>query len=175
MLFAAVSRRPLEIREKTPTRAWLKQTLGVAFVSHGRKKYKDLLDLVKTLALFKRFVDDRLELMLGNAHYPPYIYDPRSNARDTSGMYPTNVLTASGTIVPLPPEYETVCQAGLCVHYLGFWLKIDIHCKRIFTSLYDKRDGRPEFEDTPNFPHFESRLHSNIKFPSNRLPARVFR
>ena len=129
-----------------------------------RKNSTDLLDLVKTLTLPRRVVDGRLKVMLGNVHFPPYIYDLRSTAGGTSGLYPTNVLTASGRIVPFPFEIETVCPAGLCVHYPDFLLEIDVQCKRLFTSLYDKREGRPEFEGIANFPHFEWRLRSNIKF-----------
>ena len=107
-----------------------------------RKKYADLLDLVKTLALSKRFVDGRPELMLGSALVSPYIYD-LSSTGGSDGLRPTDVLTASGRIVPLPLEIEAVCPTGL---------QIDVRRKRIFTSLYDKRKGRPEFEDIANFP-----------------------
>ena len=80
-----------------------------------------------------------------------------------SVLYPTDVSTASGRVVPLPLEIENVCPAGRRVHFLDFWLEIDVHRKRIYTSLYDKRKGRPEFEDVANFPNFESRLHMGIK------------
>ena len=50
-----------------------------------RKKYTDLHDLVKTLALSRRFVDDRLKVVLGNVHFSSYIYDLRSTAGHREG------------------------------------------------------------------------------------------
>ena len=123
-----------------------------------RKKYADLLDLVKTFALSMRSVDDRLELMLRSAHFSSYVYD-FSSAGGSGGLYPTDVLTVPGRILPLPLEIETVCQAGLRVYYP----EIDVRRKRIYTSLYDKRKGCPEFEGIAKFPNFESRLHMGIK------------
>ena len=43
-----------------------------------------------------------------------------------------------------PPAYR-------CVHYLGYSTSIDAARNRISTSLYDKKKGRPEFENGATF------------------------
>ena len=62
--------------------------------------------------------------MLGSTHFSPYIHD-LSSAGGSGGMYPVAMLTASGRIVPSPFDIETVCSAGLRVHYLDFLLETD--------------------------------------------------
>ena len=53
----------------------------------------------------------------------------------------SNVLTASGRIVPLPLAIETVCPAGTRVHYLDFLIDIGVRCKRILPLFMTSARG----------------------------------
>ena len=84
-----------------------------------------LHDLIFTAATSRRYTDDRIDCLRGRTRVSHNIYDDRRHGGD-DGIYPRDVLTFSGAVVALLLEIETFCSAGRKVHFLDYWIWIDV-------------------------------------------------
>ena len=129
------------------------------------KKAK-ILQILWWMALSKRYIDDRFEVLVDDLNMLEYMYDERerdfNGSYGSDGIYPYYMLHSNGTAVVCPLEVKTVCPPATQAHCLDLtvWIAKD----RIFTKIYDKRLGNPIFAKTLTFPHIESKLPESTKY-----------
>ena len=135
----------------------------------GETEIEKIRDIIISISLSRRYIDDRFEFLYGTANIQSFIYDEsgrtpndtRNVSGGTIGYYPTDVVSNSGVIIECPLEIDPVCPPSMDVHCLDS--RIWIEKNQIVHSLYDKRSEVAAFKNIATFPHRHTKLHIDIK------------
>ena len=131
-------------------------------IRRGEPMSKSMQDFIMFL---RRYIDDIFAVVDRHSEeWREYLWDTRAEVGGSDGVYPTNLVDASGVLRKRP--LDLVVDPGMEVEFLDAEVEIAEKAAnaRLRYSLYDKRDKMPIFEGMRKFPHRSSVLDDQVKY-----------